>query len=160
LADALLTLYEASGEPRYFVVAGELCEQVVRRFRDAGTYFDTASDGEQLIIRPRSIDDNPVTAGQSAAAGAFLRLAALTGEARWSEHAAEIIAPLAESIARVPLALSSLGSAMELALGPVKEVAIAGAADDVRTGDLVHAVWRRFDPLRVLAWGAAGDVPL
>ena len=49
---------------------------------------------------------------------------------------------------------------MELALGPVKEVAIAGAADDVRTGDLVHAVWRRFDPLRVLAWGAAGDVPL
>src|SRR5438552_3956304 len=71
LGEALLTRCAATGAPRYFVVAGELCEQMVRRFRDgAGTYFDTASDGEQLIIRPRSIDDNPVTAGQSAAASA------------------------------------------------------------------------------------------
>jgi len=28
------------------------------------------------------------------------------------------------------------------------------------TGALVDTVWQRFDPLRVLAWGAADGVPL
>ena len=161
LAGALLTVYEASGESRYFVSARTLCEQIVSRFRDGGgAYFDTASDGETLIIRPRSIDDNPVTAGQSAAASAFLRLHALTGEERWHHHATEIIAPLADAVARAPLALSSLGAAMEMAIGPVREVAIAGDATGPATRDMVNAVWRRFDPLRVLAWGSSGDVPL
>jgi uncharacterized protein YyaL (SSP411 family) len=161
LAGALLTLYEASGEPRYFVSAKTLCEQVVARFRDSGgAYFDTASDGEPLIIRPRSIDDNPVIAGQSAAAAAFLRLHALTGEQHWHDHAVEIITPLADALARIPLALGSLGAAMEMAIGPVQEIAIAGDVHNPATVELVSAVWRRFHPLRVLAWGPSGDVPL
>ena len=161
LASALLTLFEATGESRYYVSARALCEQAVTRFRDGdGGYFDTPADGPSLIIRPRTVDDNPVTAGQSAAAGAFLRLHALTGEQRWHDHATEIIAPLADAVARAPLALSSLAAAMEMAIGPVREVAVAGDPATTATRELVNAVWRRYDPLRALAWGPPGDVPL
>jgi uncharacterized protein YyaL (SSP411 family) len=50
--------------------------------------------------------------------------------------------------------------AMELAIGPMREIAVSGDAGDARTLSLVEVVQRRFDPLAVLAWGAAGTVPL
>ena len=161
LCDALLTLYEATGEPRHYADALRLAEQIVARYRDAdGSYYDTASDGEALLVRPRTIDDNPVAAGQSAAAQAFLRLAAISGEDSWRGYAMEIVAPLAQAIPRAPLAFGSLAAAAEFALGPVREIAVAGDPNAADTGALVDAVWRRFDPLRVVAWGVPDGVPL
>jgi len=161
LADALLTVYEASGEARFFEAAQRLCVQTVDRFRgDDGTYYDTSADAPQLIVRPRSIDDSPVTSGQSAAASAFARLHAFTGDAVWRDRALEIITPLAGAVAQAPLALCGLAAAMEFALSPVREIAIAGDASDASTRALLDAVWSRFDPLRVLAWGPADGVPL
>jgi uncharacterized protein len=161
LADSLLTLYEATGEPRYFTAALELAHDIVARFRaEDGVYYDTAADAEQLIVRPRSVDDNPVTAGQSAAAAAFVRLSALSGDHSWHDHAADIIKPLATAVARVPLALAGLGAALELWLGPLREIAVAGDPRDAGTRELVSAVWSRFRPLRVLAWGPPDGVPL
>ena len=161
LGDALLTLYEATGKSRYFTVALGLCERIVEQHRDAdGNYFDTAGDSEPLIVRPRTIDDNPVSAGQSVAAALFCRMHAFTGEDRWHSRAMEIIAPLATVVARAPLAVAGLAAAMELAVGPMREIAIAGDPEDTRTRALLDVAQRRFDPLSVLAWGPSGAVPL
>ena len=161
LCGALLTLYEATGEPRHYADALQLAEQIIARYRDSdGSYYDTAADGEALLVRPRTIDDNPVAAGQSGAAEAFLRLAAISGDERWRGYAMEIIAPLAQAIPRAPLAFGSLAAATEFGLGPVREIAIAGEPNSADTGALVDTVWQHFDPLRVLAWGAADGVPL
>jgi uncharacterized protein YyaL (SSP411 family) len=161
LGDALLTLYEATGEPRYFTAALALCNRIVEQHRDAdGSYFDTAGDSEPLIVRPRTVDDNPVSAGQSVAAALFCRMHAFTGEERWYLRAMEIIAPLATVVARAPLAVAGLAAAMELAVGPMREIAIAGDREDARTQVLLEVAHRRFDPLSVLAWGPPGDVPL
>ncbi len=161
LGDALLTLYEATGEPRYFSASLRLCERIVAQYRDAaGNYYDTAEDSEPLIVRPRTIDDNPVSAGQSVAAQLFCRMHAFTGEERWRGHAMEIIGPLTSVVARAPLAVAGLAAAMELAIGPMREVAVAGDPSDERTRALLAVAQRGTDPLVVLAWGAAGDVPL
>ncbi len=161
LGDALLTLYAASGESRYFSAALGLCERIVQQYRDeAGAYYDTAADAEPLIVRPRTIDDNPVSAGQSVAATLFCRMHAFTGEDRWREHATEIVAPLASVVGRAPLAVAGLGAAMELVVGPMREIAIAGDPADPVTRSLLGLAQGLFDPRTVLAWGAPGDVPL
>ena len=161
LGDALLTLYEATGRPRYFSAALELCGRIVDQHRDGdGNYFDTAGNSEPLIVRPRTIDDNPVSAGQSVAAALFCRMHAFTGDQRWRAYAMEIIAPLATVVARAPLAVAGLAAAMELAVGPMREIAVAGDANDTRTRALVGLAQGRFDPMTVLAWGPPGDVPL
>jgi uncharacterized protein YyaL (SSP411 family) len=147
--------------PRYFAAALRLANEVVDRFRAPdGVYYDTANDAEQLIVRPRTVDDNPVTAGQSAAAVAFTRLHALTGDAVWESRAVEILTPLAPAVPRAPLALAGLAAALELWLGPVREVAVVGGALDERLQRLVAAAAGRFQPLRVLAWGEVDGVPL
>jgi uncharacterized protein YyaL (SSP411 family) len=45
-------------------------------------------------------------------------------------------------------------------MAPSREVAVAGPRDDAATRALLREVWRRRDPYRVLAWGAAASVPL
>ncbi len=161
LGDALLTLYEATGDPRYFTAALALCERIVLQHRDSdGTYFDTAADSPPLIVRPRTIDDNPVSAGQSVAATLFSRMHGFTGDDRWRDYATEIVAPLVTVVGRAPLAVAGLAAAMELLVGPMREVAIAGDPSGADTHELVAVVRRRFDPLRVLAWGPPGGIPL
>jgi uncharacterized protein YyaL (SSP411 family) len=161
LGAALLSLYEATGDPQYFGAAARIGERILQQYRDAeGNYFDTAADSEPLIVRPRTIDDNPVSAGQSVAAMLFCRMHAFTGEAKWLERAAEIVAPLANVVARAPLAVAALAAAMELLVGPMREIAIVGDPADPRTRSLLAVVQPLFHPLSVLAWGTPEGVPL
>jgi hypothetical protein len=161
LGDGLLAVYEATGDPAHYERAMECAEEILRRFRDpeAG-FFDTAADAETLLVRPRGLEDNPLPAGQSMAAQLFVRLAGLTGEARWRGHALEIVRPLVTAVARVPLALASLACVVDQLVAPSREVAIAGDPTAAATRALLREVWRHRDPYRVLAWGLPASVPL
>jgi uncharacterized protein YyaL (SSP411 family) len=159
LADALITLYEACGDGAYLSAARELVDDALHRFEDGGVMYDTASDAQPLLVRPRTIDDNPVPAGQSVLASALLRLAALSGQHRLRDSAEMIMGPLAAVAARSPLAISAMACAMDRAQAPSREVAISGASDDERTRRLVGTVHATWSPNIVLAWGG-GDVEL
>src|SRR5882757_7895775 len=87
MVEALLVLYEASFEPRWFAAARELAETMIERFGDPerGGFFTTSADHETLIARRKEVGDHPIPAGNSAAALGLLRLAALSGESRFAE---------------------------------------------------------------------------
>ncbi len=161
LCDALLTLYAATGEPEWFTAARGLADDMLERFLDpVAGFYDTPVDGEPLLVRPQTIDDNAVPAGQSIAAVALLRLAALTGEHRYRRAALRVVEPLAGAVARSPLAFGNLAWAVELAAAEIREVAVAGAREDPAARALVAAVLERWDPTTVLAWGPEDGVPL
>jgi uncharacterized protein YyaL (SSP411 family) len=159
LADSLITLFEACGDGAYLDAACGLSEDALRRFGDGDILYDTASDAEPLLVRPRTIDDNPIPAGQSVLASALLRLAAISGDAATRERAEAIMGPVAGAVTRSPLALSSMACAVDRAQAPSREVAISGSRDDPRTLELVAAVHSRWLPNTVLAWGGA-DIAL
>src|SRR5262249_15891974 len=77
-AARLTALYEATFEPRWLSEARRLADAVLERFWDEQrhAFFDTATDHEQLILRPRDFFDNATPSGNSLAADALLRLAA------------------------------------------------------------------------------------
>jgi uncharacterized protein YyaL (SSP411 family) len=160
LADALITLYEATGLPAYLASAGILVDDALARFSEGGSLYDTASDAAPLVVRPRTIDDNPVPAGQSALASALLRLAALRGDSRLRERALEIMGPMAALVARSPLGVASMACVIDRALLRSREIAISGSRDDARTRDLVRAVHSTWMPDAVLAWGEADGIEL
>jgi uncharacterized protein len=134
LAEGLLTLYAATGDPRHVGFAGELLDVVLDRFADdRGGFFDTADDAERLFRRPRDPADNAYPSGQFAAAGALLSYAALTGSARHREAAAAALAPAAILADRYPrFAGWGLAVAEAWLAGPL-EVAVVGTFDDPRT---------------------------
>src|SRR5205807_10658141 len=62
----LLNLYEATFDVRYLQTAISLQAGAARLFRDAtGRFYVTASDGEQLLVRPRLTADAAIPSGSS-----------------------------------------------------------------------------------------------
>ncbi len=158
LLDALLTLYEATFDGRWFAAARELADQTIARFADPerGGFFSTADDHEQLLARRKDLEDTPIPSGNSAMALALLRLARLTGEDTYEQHARSVIALLHPIAARHPLAFAHLLRAIDFALADdAREVAIVGPEPE----PFVRVVRSALRPHVVLA-GGSGGVPL
>jgi uncharacterized protein YyaL (SSP411 family) len=157
LVEALLTLYEATFEPRWFAAARELADQMIARFADGerGGFFETSSDHEQLVARRKDLEDNPIPAGNSSAAYGLLRLAALTAEHEYEQRAEGVLRLLHELAPRHPQAFAHLLQALDFRLAQTKEVALAGDSDE-----LARVVRSKFRPHIVLAGGEPDGVPL
>ena len=116
LAEGLLALYEATGDERWFTIAVGLADAILARFGDpAGGFFDTADDGEPLVVRPKGLGDNAVPSGGAMASTVLLRLAALTGEARYRTAAERALATVGPYLARYPTGFAQWLCALELA---------------------------------------------
>jgi uncharacterized protein YyaL (SSP411 family) len=153
LLEALLVLYEATFEERWFSAARDLADTIVARFADTdrGGFFSTADDHEKLIARRKDLEDSPIPAGGSSAALGLLRLAAFTGEQRYEDAAAGQLALLHEVAVRHPTAFGHLLQAIDLQLAPRREVALVGDAEGVAALAAVVRETRR--PHLVLACG-------
>jgi uncharacterized protein len=149
LLEALLVLYEATFDERYFVEARRLADQIIARFGDPerGGFFSTATDHEALIARRKDLEDTPIPSGSSSAALGLLRLAALTGIHDYEEAAAGAIQIVHRIAADHPGGFGHLLQAVEFILGSVREVAVVGEGLD----PLVRVVRRTLRPGVVLA---------
>jgi uncharacterized protein YyaL (SSP411 family) len=159
LVEALLSLYEATFEPRWFEAARWVADFTISHFADdeRGGFFETADYHERLVARRKDLEDNPIPAGNSSMAYGLLRLAALTGEYAYEERAVGVFRLLHKVAFQHPQAFAHLLQAIDFWLAPVKEVALVG--DDVRP--LERVVRARFRPHLVLAGGEpGGGVPL
>jgi uncharacterized protein YyaL (SSP411 family) len=166
VAEGLLALYAVTGETRWFHFAGRLLDVVLDEFRDeSGLFYDTAAHGEALIFRPADPTDNATPGGTSAAAGALLTYAALTGSGRHREAAEQALGFTGALAARAPrFAGWGLAVAEALVDGP-REVAIVGEKGDAADGlrEMHRAALSSTAPGLVIAVtppaGDDGDVP-
>jgi uncharacterized protein YyaL (SSP411 family) len=125
LLEAFLTLFEATCQERWLTEAQALAEQMIDRFADPlhGGFFTTASDHEALIARRKDLEDSPIPSGASSGALGLLRLAQLTGERRYEEHAAGVLSLVHEIAPRHPTAFGHLLQALRLYLFPAQGIA-------------------------------------
>ena len=158
MLEALLALYEATFEPRWYREAVALADGMIERFGDPerGGFFTTAADQSDLPVRRKDLEDSPIPSGNSAAAVGLLRLAALAGEHRYQEQALGVLALLFGVAIKHPLAFGHLLRAADFHLAPVREVAIVGPEPE----PLLAVVRGAHRPHVVLAGGAGDGVPL
>ncbi len=158
LVDALTVLYESTFDPRWFVAAREAADAMVARFADSerGGFFTTSHDHEELVARRKDADDHPIPSGNSAAAYALLRLAALTGDHSYERRATSVFDLLARVAARHPQAVAHLLRALDFHLASVREVALI-SADGSGLDELAAVVRSKLRPHLVLAGGVTGS---
>ncbi|TPW14377.1 MAG: hypothetical protein FD127_1455 [Acidimicrobiaceae bacterium] len=157
LVDAFTRLAEASGEARWIGHATDVADTMLDHFWDTdnGGLFTTADDAEALIVRQKDLMDNATPSANSVAAVALVRLAALTGEPRYANHARQILLLLARVMPQAPTAFSNALVAVDLEVNGVVEVAVAGDRPDLLA--VIRESWR---PQVVVAWGERFDSPL
>ncbi|MGH9235039.1 MAG: thioredoxin domain-containing protein [Acidimicrobiales bacterium] len=157
LVDAFVRLAEATGQARWIDEARTTAEALLDLFWDAqrGGVFTTGSDAEALITRNKDLMDNATPGANSLAAVGLLRLAALTGEARYRNHAEQILRLAGPVATRHPTAFGYLLVAVDLFTHGIDEVVVAGDRPD-----LVDVAQRMFLPGAVLAWGERFASPL
>jgi len=156
---AALAMYDLTLDGRWLARARTLAEGVNRWFWDepARAFFDTASDAEPLITRPREVTDNAVPSGTSLAAELLLRLAELDANDEYRRRASWVLDTLTEPAARFAPAFGHLLGVADMAVHGAVEVAVAGdpAGEDTRA--LLAEVARHYLPGLVLAAGVPGD---
>ena len=157
LVDAFTRLAEVTGEARWIDEALAVADTLLDHFWDIdhGGLFTTPDDGETLVARQKDLFDNATPSANSTAAVALYRLAALTGESRFANHADRIMQLIGAVIDQAPAAFSQALAAAALHEHGVTEVAVVGDRPD-----LVAVVNERWRPDVVLAWGEPYDSPL
>jgi len=122
LIAALLELMQAEFQSGDLDLSKELAGVLLDQFEDAqaGGFFFTARDHEQLIHRPKPGHDNATPSGNAVAAWALGRLAALTGEQRYAQAAGRALELFYPAMRDYPAGFGSMAIALEEFLEPPK----------------------------------------
>jgi len=157
LAEGLFTLYQATFESRWFLWAQDLVKVMLAHFRDTENagFFDTSDDHEQLIQRPKDLQDNAVPSGNAMAAHALLKLSLFTGQVTYWDAAEGSIASLAEMMGQYPSGFGEWLNAANFLLSEPREIALIGSAEQLRP--LLKVVRDGYRPNQVLAAGLETD---
>ena len=160
LIDGLLALHEVTFAREWLDRAIALGYDMVNLFwnESDGAFYDTGSDHERLVIRPRDLTDNAIPCGSSMAADVLLRLAVITGDRALERRAAAALRSVRGIMAQFPAAAGHWLGALDFYLSRPKEIALIGDPADHATQALAAEVHRHYIPNRVLL-GAHADVP-
>ncbi|MEX2587803.1 MAG: thioredoxin domain-containing protein [Actinomycetota bacterium] len=155
LAEGLFTLWETTFETDWALHCEQMCRQILDRFWDSDQPGPFATDqGDGIIPRRKELFDGELTSGYAAACSVLQRLGVLTGNSLYERRAAEgLHAVPAHLGARFVESAGMLG-AMDFLLSATTEVVIAGNPVDTATRRLSAALWRSFEPNKVVAGGS------
>ena len=159
LGNALLDLHAATLDPRWLDRGFWLCEEILERFYDveSGLIYDTASDAEELIVRPRDPMDNATPSGPSLAAELLARAGKIKDESRYLEVARAIVDREAEALERFGPAFGRMLSVLDRLQADSVEIVIIGGSND-ETAELVCAAHADLLPNSVIIGRREGDV--
>ena len=151
LVAGLLDLFEATFETRWLADAVALQQVQDRRFADpAGGYFLTADDHEALLTREKPDYDGAEPTGNSVALENLVRLHALTTDDRYRQRAAALLSAFATPLTRSPSALPHMLAALDMQLGPMKEIVLVSPTNVTALAPFLDHLARTHLPNHVL----------
>ena len=158
LMEGLIELYQTTFDPDWYLAARDLADAMIEHFAAPVGFYDTSDDHEDLIVRPRELQDNAVPSGNSMAATALLRLADLAVEPHYEEHARKSLCQMEEVLAQHPLAFGQWLTALDYAVSRPREIAIVGDPETADTQALLEVCRSGYRPHQVIAASDTEDV--
>jgi uncharacterized protein len=158
VAHGLYELHVATGDLRWLHESRRVAGCAVQLFADEqrGGFFLAPEDGDELVARQKSFDDNPTPSGNSMLAFVLLRLARIWGDDELERQAVGALRLVRDLLPRAPAAFGWALCALDLHLAPPRELAIVGDPHS----EVARAALAGFDPHAVVAFGPTDDVPL
>ncbi|MCA9214355.1 MAG: thioredoxin domain-containing protein, partial [Planctomycetales bacterium] len=159
LANALVTLYEATFDEQWIAWGVSLMDFVLDKFQsDNGTLYCTADDHEKLITRTVDMHDSSVPSGNGISATALVRLGRYCGRSDLLKAAHKIINAAAPIIEAAPSAAGQMMIAADMLIEPGYEIVICGGDDRTADDELLHTIRTRFLPHCSVLYRPATDI--
>jgi len=151
LEAGLLDLFEAGDGHKRLEQAIALDTVIEKEFEDAsGGFFLTPLGDGALLAREKSRTDGAEPSGGSVEILNLLRLAELTGDARYRDRAERALAALADLFATSPLSVSDALLALDFANDATIEVVLVTTGGRPSLTPFLHELAATFVPNRVL----------
>ena len=152
LLAGLTDLYEATLDPRRLAFAVAVAESMIRRFHDgeAGGFWQTTAEATHLLVRSKEDYDGAEPSGNSVAALALLRLAAICDRKDWRDAAERTVRLFAQKLHQMPQAVPHLLLSLDFLQQEPKRVVLVGDWTCGSTASLLRAVHGVFEPNRVV----------
>ena len=159
LADGLLAVYELTLDDHWLNEVQRLTDDMLDLFWDPNEelFYDTGTDHETLLVRPRDVFDNATPCGSSVAADVLLRMALLTGNESYRNIATAALRGLGPMLSQYANGMGRWLAALAFHVGQPKEIAIIGDPNSDAAQDLLDEIHLRYLPNRVLASSEHGD---
>ncbi|CAN5850317.1 thioredoxin domain-containing protein [soil metagenome] len=153
VADGLVALYEATFETRWLVEADDLMDAVTELFWDEEkrAFYDTPTDHEELVTRPRDVYDGATPSGTSVATEVLLELALLLDRGDYRKRAEDVLEELAGGMEKIPGGFGRLLCALDFSASEPREVVVVGDQRASDTRALLGTVYSRYLPNKVVA---------
>ena len=145
-------LYEATVDPRHLEFAVALAESMMKKFHDAkdGGFWQSGADTPHLLMRAKEDYDGAEPSGNSVAALALLRLAAICDRPEWRTAAEGTLRLFAQKLHQLPQAVPHLLMALDFAQQEPKRVVLVGDFCCGSTTSLLEAAHAEFEPNKVI----------
>lgn len=123
----LIELYQADFDNRWYLAAGNLTEEMIKQFSDpTGGFFDTTSQAETVLMRPKELQDNASPSGNALAAEALLKMAAFSENEDWHQRAEKALGLVAEISPDHPTTFGRWLAAADFDINQTTQIAIIG----------------------------------
>jgi uncharacterized protein len=131
LLAAALELLQEGFDAEDLAFACKLADVLLEQFEDAdaGGFFFTARDHEQLVQRPKPPHDNATPSGNAVAAWGLGRLAAITGEERYARAAERTLELFYPQMRDYPAGFAAMAIALGEALQPPRTLILRGRGE-------------------------------
>jgi uncharacterized protein YyaL (SSP411 family) len=141
----LVALYQSDPDLRWYRAAVELTEVMIAHYSDPqGGFYDTRDDHDPLLLRPKDVQDNATPSGNALAVRALLEMALYTGKEDWRQVAEHMLGKIQAIASRHPTAFSQWLIALDIAVLPMREIAILGDLQNPATQSLITTLWSKY----------------
>jgi uncharacterized protein YyaL (SSP411 family) len=160
MIQALIQLYEATFDPEWLENAISLDRYMAGHFLDLGNggFFTTADYSDHLILRRMEIYDGVTPSSNSIMIHNLVRLGHLTGNTVFHERASSLAQRFAGTTTRSPSAYTAYLSGVDLLLGPVTNVVIAGGEHAPDTQAMINSLWQDYLPSAMVVGRFSGKI--
>ncbi|UCH32767.1 MAG: thioredoxin domain-containing protein [Candidatus Bathyarchaeota archaeon] len=155
----LIELYEVSFNVKYLREALRLQDGMIEHFwdRQNGSFFSTADDGENLLIRDKNLSDGALPSSNSVALLNLVRLSRMTGSTEY-EKKARLLARVFSSHSEGESVHNSMFlSSLEFLIEPTFEIVLVGTRRLRDTATMLKAIRTRFLPNKVILFKEKDD---
>jgi uncharacterized protein len=147
LVVALLSLYQSSPNLKWYHAAVDLTQEMIAGYQSPdGSFYTTSHEQQDIILRPKEIQDNVTPSGNALAAQALAVLSIYASRNDWQQISDNMLSAVQEYSLQYPSSFAYWLQVLDFAKQPGRQVALLLPEGDSPPAWVEETLWTKYRP--------------